>query len=569
MKIIKAEEKLLLHLLETGSITKDGINEILQLKKRGKSSLGKLLLEKKVVTQKQFINLIQSKLGIAYANLNIFIVDPLLIRMVPENICREFILLPLLKVKNILSVAMADPLDSSVIRNISESTGCRIKPLVSSETEIEQAIHRVYNRKIEPEKKTKYSGLELLDHNARLDREIEQSFQELSNEKNYGEERTISRLVNIIIMKAVQVKASDVHIEPEEENIRIRFRVDGILHEVMSLADEIKENLVSRIKIMSDMDIAEKRVPQDGRVSLRKGGKNIDIRISSYPGIFGEKIVMRILDKTSSFISLEEAGFSKKNLSIFKEIIHKPNGIILVTGPTGSGKTSTLYAALSEINSMDKNIVTIEDPVEYHVPHITQAQVLNKAGFTFAVGLRAILRQDPDVIMVGEIRDLETAETAIRAALTGHLVFSTLHTNDAAGAVTRLVDMGVEPFLVSSSIIGVLAQRLVRKICPYCKIKIKPSKFIAKQLALDENQDFYEGKGCEKCNFTGYLGRTGIYEFLIPTEDIRKLIIFKESSVAIQGKAVKDGMHTLRVNGIEKAKEGITTLDEVIRVTYN
>jgi len=569
MKIIKAEEKLLLSLLENEIIDKKGIKDILQLKKKGNSSLGKLLLEKKVVTQKQFISLVQGKLGIAYANLNIFIIDPHLTRMIPENICREFNLIPLLKVKDVLSVAMADPLDDSVLRNISESTGCRIKPLVSTETEIDQAIYRLYNRLPVKAEKKKYTGLELLDHTARLDMEIEQSFQELSNEKNLGDEQTISRLVNIVIMKAVQVMASDIHIEPEEESIRIRFRVDGILHEVMSLAEEIKENLASRIKIMSDMDIAEKRVPQDGRVSLRKAGKTIDIRVSSYPAVFGEKIVMRILDKTSSFISLEESGFSKKNLALFKDIIHKPNGIILVTGPTGSGKTSTLYAALSDINSMDKNIITIEDPVEYHVPHITQAQVLNKAGFSFSVGLRAILRQDPDVIMVGEIRDLETAETAIRAALTGHLVFSTLHTNDAAGAVTRLVDMGVEPFLVSSSLIGVLAQRLVRKICPYCKIKIKPSKYMAKQLELDGNEDFYEGKGCEKCNFTGYIGRTGIYEFLIPNEDVRKLIIFKESSVAIQNKAVKDGMMTLRLNGIEKAKAGITTLDEVIRVTYN
>ncbi|MDD5091589.1 MAG: ATPase, T2SS/T4P/T4SS family [Candidatus Wallbacteria bacterium] len=571
MKHTKADEKVLLELLEQGIVEKKQLKEMLQERRNSTVSLGRFLFEKNILSQKQFIRILQSKLGIAYANLNIFIMDPHITRLVSRNICNEFKLFPLLKVKNSLYVAMADPLDSSVIRNIEESTGCHIRPLVSTESEIMQTIVQYYDN-WQPHSsksvKDEILGLEIFDQAAKLSIEIEKSFQELSNEKSIGDERTVSRLVNITIMKAVQVKASDIHIEPQQEDIRIRFRVDGILHEVMSLSDEIKDNLASRVKIMAELDIAEKRAPQDGRITLSKAGKNVDIRVSTYPSIFGEKIVLRILDKTSALISLEEAGFNKVNLDHFKEIIHKPNGIILVTGPTGSGKTSTLYAALTEINSMDTNVITIEDPVEYHIPHITQAQIHPKAGFTFAAGLRSILRQDPNIIMVGEIRDLETAETAIRAALTGHLVFSTLHTNDSAGAMTRLVDMGVEPFLVSSSIIGVLAQRLVRKICPYCKVKARSNPVLYRQMELDTKEEFFEGRGCQACNFTGYIGRTGLFEFLLPTDEVRKLVIFKESSSTIKKQAVKDGMVTLRQDGISKAREGMTTLDEVIRVTY-
>ncbi|MDD2716555.1 MAG: GspE/PulE family protein [Candidatus Wallbacteria bacterium] len=572
MEKIKTEEKLLLAMMETGLADKAKVKEILHQCKKTTTSLGRYLLKSGILTQKEFIKLVQSKMGIAYANLNIFIIDPNTTRLVPKNICKEFLLFPLIKVKNILIVAMVDPLDESVLKNLTESTGCSIKPLISNETEILQAINRYYEQWQPSSFKStrdEIMGLEIIDQAARLNTEIEMSFKELSSEKNYGDERTVSRLVNIIIMKAIQVKASDIHVEPEADDVRIRYRLDGILHEVMSLSDEIKDNLSSKIKITAEMDIAEKRIPQDGRITMStKAGKNVDIRVSTYPSIFGEKLVLRLLDKSASLISLEDAGFPHNILGKFKDLIHKPNGIILVTGPTGSGKTSTLYAALHEINSMDKNIVTIEDPVEYHIPHITQAQVLTKAGFTFPIGLRSILRQDPDIIMVGEIRDIETAETAIRAALTGHLVFSTLHTNDASGAVTRLVDMGVEPFLVASSVIGVLAQRLVRKICPHCKVKVKPNASIVKRMGLEEGEELYEGKGCEVCNFTGYLGRTGVFEFLLPSEEIRKLIIFKEASSVIKTKAKKEGMETLRANGLEKVRRGITTLDEVVRVTY-
>lgn len=568
MQNLKLEEKLIIEIVELGYIDKNKAKEILNLRKKSSLGIGKLLLKNNILTQKEFIRIVQEKLGIAYANLNIFIVDPNIVRLIPKNIALEFKLIPLLKIHNVLSVAMLDPFDMSVIKNLEESTGLTIKPLISTETEITQAISFYYDYWKNSNKGKGLDGLEIFDKEARLAREIEESFHELSSEKPAGDDKTISRIVNIIIMKAIYVKASDIHIEPEQSTLRVRFRIDGILHEVMSLPDDIKENLVSRIKILAEMDIAEKRIPQDGHFAIKRAGKNVDIRVSTYPSVLGEKVVMRILDKSATLISLEDTGFNHKNLIRFKELIHKPNGIILVTGPTGSGKTSTLYAALMEINSMDRNIVTIEDPVEYHIPSITQAQVLPKAGFDFAVGLRAILRQDPDVIMVGEIRDLETAETAIRAALTGHLVFSSLHTNDAAGAVTRLVDMGVEPFLVASSIIGVLAQRLVRRICPYCKYKIKPSKILVSQLGLSGNEYFYEGKGCEQCNFTGYLGRTGIFEFLIPNDDIRKLIIYKEASATIKKQAIKLGMQSLRENGLEKARKGITTLDEVIRVTY-
>jgi type II secretion system protein E len=382
-----------------------------------------------------------------------------------------------------------------------------------------------------------------------------------------AEEAPIIKLVNIMIVQAVKDRASDIHVEPEEDILRVRNRIDGVLHEVYSLPKNLHRAVVSRIKLLSYMDIAESRKPQDGRARLKLENKDLDIRVSTFPTVHGENVVMRLLDKSSVLLGLEELGFSQKELEAWAKLIRHPNGIILVTGPTGSGKTTTLYAALSAINSMEKNIITIEDPVEYELPLIRQTQVNPKAGITFANGLRNILRQDPDIIMVGEIRDKEAAEIAIQAALTGHLVLSTLHTNDAPSALTRLIDMGVEPFLISSSVVGILAQRLVRKICDKCKQKYNAPSSILKDLKIKEKGEFYQGKGCTKCKDTGFLGRVGIFELLIMDEEIKKMISEQKSADAIRQVAVRKGMVTLRADGLEKVNRGVSTLDEILRVT--
>ena len=383
------------------------------------------------------------------------------------------------------------------------------------------------------------------------------------------EEPAIIRLVNLIIMKAVKEKASDIHIEPEQEVLKARFRVDGMLHEAISLSKPLQAAVISRIKIMANLDIAERRAPQDGRFNIKMEGREIDVRVSCMPTLYGENVVMRLLDVSSALLKLEDMGFPKEVLEKYNKLITRPYGIILVTGPTGSGKTTTLYASLSKINTIEKNIVTVEDPIEYRLSGIRQTQVNPKVKLTFANGLRSLLRQDPDIIMVGEMRDLETAEMAIQAALTGHLVFSTLHTNDAPGAVTRMIDMGLEPFLISSSVAAVLAQRLLRTICPKCKEKYTPTKEALKDIGLNEKEkiEFYRGKGCSKCANTGYKGRIGIFELMMLDEKIRNLIVAKTTLEEIRKQAVASGMITLKENGIGKIKEGLTTIEEVLRVT--
>ncbi|HNV71957.1 MAG TPA: GspE/PulE family protein, partial [Candidatus Ozemobacteraceae bacterium] len=385
-----------------------------------------------------------------------------------------------------------------------------------------------------------------------------------------NDKQSIIQLVNLIIMRALKERASDIHIEPDEKMLRCRFRIDGMLQEVLALPKALEPACISRCKVMAELDIAEKRVPQDGRIKLQHEGREIDLRVSTYPTLRGEKVVMRILDKSRVLFGFEELGFADDVLAKFLDLIERPTGIILVTGPTGSGKTSTLYASLQRIKDPTINIVTIEDPVEYMLPGINQGQINPKAGFTFADGLRSILRQDPDVIMVGEIRDYDTAEIAIRAALTGHLVFSTLHTNDAAGAVTRLIDMGVEPFLVASSIIGVLAQRLVRTICDQCKEEFVPSAGMVKHSKLlyqAGKTKVFRGAGCENCNRTGYRGRTVVTELLLPNEKIKELIVEKSPSSLIKNESMRMGMRTLRQDGLGKVLRGFTTLEEVIRVS--
>lgn len=571
---LRKERKLFIDILkEQGLLDDTAIKKLKEEQKKTSESIGLLLLKLNLINEDNLVDFFEKHLHIPYANLENYVIDPKIVKIIPENIAQKYHLIALVKVKNILSVAMVDPVDSFVIENLRETTGCQIKPLISKKSEIDEAIKKFYSIK---ETKPKNESDLALNELKKLSANIAGlKFDGKDLDIFSTEEGTapIIKLVNLIIINAINEGSSDIHIEPDEKILRVRYRIDGILQEVMSLAYELSNPIASRIKIMAEMDISEKRVPQDGRVAIKSKNKEYDLRVSSFPTIYGEKIVIRILDKSNKLIKLEELGFAKDILEKFDEVIHKPNGIILVTGPTGSGKSTTLYASIDRINALDKNIITIEDPVEYKIPIVNQSQVNVKAGYTFASGLRSILRQDPDVILVGEIRDYETAETAIRAALTGHLVFSTLHTNDAASAITRLIDMGVEPFLVASSVICMMAQRLVRTICDSCKEAYSISPRIIKKIStlinrnLPENTKFYRGKGCSKCKFTGYKGRTAINELLIPNEKIRELIVFKSPASTIKKEARKNGMRTLREDGLIKVIAGQTTIEEVMRVT--
>jgi type IV pilus assembly protein PilB len=466
---------------------------------------------------------------------------------------------------------MADPLNVIAIDELRLTTGLEIKPVLSTSEAIHRAIVQYYGIKMavteiiaEEEEFGKIGEEEL--RNIETDEDID-----VGELRRLVEEAPVVRLVNVIITQAIRDKASDIHIEPLKRELRIRFRIDGVLHNVMSPPKGIQPVLISRVKIMAGMDISERRVPQDGRIQLVVEGKEYDFRVSTYPTIFGEKVVMRILDKSGALIGLNKLGFQPQTQAMLEELIENPYGIILSTGPTGSGKTTTLYSCLNKLNTIEKNIITIEDPIEYQLDGINQIQVNEKAGLVFSVGLRHIVRQDPDIIMVGEIRDRETAEIAINAALTGHLVLSTLHTNDAPGATTRLIDMGIEPYLVASSLIGVLAQRLARTICPHCKESYEASSDALKKFGvyLDKKTvTLYRGSGCERCRRTGYLGRTGIFELMYVSDEIRELVVNKAPANVIKEQARKEGMKTLQEDCIDKVLAGITTIEEAIRIIF-
>ena len=485
-----------------------------------------------------------------YVDLDSYLIDEKVIDLVPKSLAQRYQLIPLFKIGNTLTVAMADPHNIPALDEVGLKTGCEVEPLVSTDIQIKTAIHRYYGVRDSI-------------------KEIVREFAEEGPEPSGAEEAPAIRLLNLIMTQAVQDGASDIHIEPDRNTLRVRYRIDGVLHEVNSLPRHLQASIISRVKIMGDLDIAESRIPQDGRSQIKVEGKEIELRISTLPTIYGENVVIRILDQSIALMGLEDLGFSKDIIRHYEVLIKRPHGIILVTGPTGSGKTTTLYASLNSINSLEKNIITIEDPVEYRLDLIRQTQINPKAGVTFASATRAVLRQDPDVIMVGEIRDLETAETAIQAALTGHLVFSTLHTNDAAGALTRLMDLGIEPYLISSCVMGSLAQRMVRTICPKCKEHYQPEEEAVKDLGITMAKDlvFYRGKGCKNCWQTGYKGRTALFELLVLNDTIQDLIMQKAPSRMIAKSAGENhGMQTLRENGADKVLKGITTIDEVNKV---
>lgn len=490
-------------------------------------------------------------LGVPYLDLDGYSVDVSLLELLPEQYARKFNSIPLFRVQDSITVAMARPDDIMVLDELRRITGFdNIDPVISAASGINKALDKYYAASSGPQKPSSVPS-------AQAGR---------AREEGAEEEAPVIRMVNDLISRAVAERASDVHIEPEEGIVRVRYRIDGILYESGKLHKNVQNAVISRIKVLSHLDIAENRKPQDGR--MRFDSRDLDIRVSTFPTIHGENVVLRILDKSSVNLNMEELGLSGGEFRLLDKAIHNPNGIVLVTGPTGSGKTTTLYAALSRLNSMEKNIITIEDPVEYELPLIRQTIVNPKAGITFATGLRSILRQDPDIIMVGEIRDRETADVSIQAALTGHLVLSTLHTNDSASALTRLMDMGIEPFLVSSSVTAILAQRLVRKICLSCRREYVPENRILEELgAAGGEMKFYKGAGCPACKQSGFMGRIGIFELFMVNEEIRRMVESKCSADEIRRKALDSGMTTLRRDGLNKVAAGLTTPEEVLRAT--
>ncbi len=493
-------------------------------------------------------------------------VDPDLLKRVPIGFARRYRVLPLRAEDGVVTVATCDPLETAALDDLRLLLGVPVAPVLTTSVSLLSCLNHVYDQAANPAAEQVMEDLAAEENLDRLARELDEP-QDLLDATD---EAPIIRLVNSILFQAVKQRASDIHFESFVKGLVVRYRIDGVLYPVLTPPKHLQASIIARLKIMARLNIAEKRLPQDGRFGIRTAGKDIDIRVSVLPTSHGERVVLRLLEKENRLLNLSEIGFSPDQLAVMQQLIRLSHGIILVTGPTGSGKTTTLYAALSQINAPDKNIITVEDPVEYQLQGIGQMQVNPKINLTFASGLRSILRQDPDVIMIGEIRDLETAEIAIHASLTGHLVFSTLHTNDAASAPTRLIDMGIEPFLVASSVVAVLAQRLLRKICLECRRPYRPSDEELIRLGLPlttPRPTFYRGAGCAACSQTGYRGRTGIYELLLMDDDIRRLIGTKVDSVAIKQAAIAKGMVPLKQEGAAKVAQGVTTTEEVMRIT--
>lgn len=554
-------------LLELGAITQEALEEGLILQKEKGGLIGEILIRQKTLAESDLLR----ALGIQYnmefqPSISVNDINTEFTEKVPIQYLKKYLMLPLITGDSI-RIAINNPVDFQPLDDLKLQLDLKnAEPLLAPKAEILSSINFIYDSSRDSAEQV------LQDMHDESGDSIISAMQEAGDLLDDTSDAPIIKLVNVMLSQAVKDKASDIHIEPSQKGLKIRYRLDGILYDMISPQKQIQSALISRIKVMADMNIAEKRLPQDGRIEIRIGDKNIDIRVSTIPTAFGERVVLRLLDKTKIFISVTDLGMPAERLNEFNELINAAHGIFLVTGPTGSGKTTTLYAALSTINNTDKNIITIEDPIEYQLDGVGQIQVNPKIDLTFARGLRSIVRQDPDVILVGEIRDLETAEIAIQSALTGHLVFSTLHTNDSASAVTRLIDMGIEPFLVTSSVIAILAQRLVRVICPNCKEEYSPDEQSLAKVGITPEmlggRKIYRGAGCASCLNTGYTGRTGIFELLIVNEAIQNLILKTSDSNAIKHKAIENGMVTLRQNGAQKVLKGITTIEEVFRVTY-
>jgi type IV pilus assembly protein PilB len=554
-------------LVQTGVITPDQLNEALEEQKRTGQRLGTILVKNGFFSEHNLIEVLEFQLGIPHVVISKRNVEPDVLALVPENLVKKYKVFPVEKLQNRLILGMLDPTDIFALDDLRLNLNTEIQPVIITEEDLNQAINKYYG--ISTSVKEVFKDLDI---------EIEEVGDEegADDVQTMIDEAPIVRLVNLVITQAVKERASDIHIEPNEREVAIRYRVDGALKQVMTSPKNTQLAIISRIKIMSGMNIAEKRVPQDGRIQMKVDKMAIDLRVSTIPVVFGEKIVMRLLYKGNVLAKMDKLGFLPDTLEKFRMVYTQPHGIILVTGPTGSGKSTTLGAVLNELNSPEDNIMTVEDPVEYQIPGVNQVQVNVKAGLTFASALRSFLRQDPDIIMVGEIRDQETAQIATQAALTGHLVLSTLHTNDAPGSINRLVDMRIEPFMVASTVIAILAQRLIRGVCPDCKIayRLQPDdpyyKVVTGALG-DFPADrliFYRGKGCRQCNDTGYSKRLAIHEVFVMNPELRSLVVQNVPSGVLRDAAMRAGMRTLFQDGLVKALEGKTTVEEVVKAAY-
>lgn len=547
-------------LIKIGAITKEQLEDALQQQNANKSSkgmLGRTLVELGYCTEDDIARVVALQNDVPYVSLETYKIDDAASSLITPEIARRYSALPIGFNRARLLVAMMHPRDIIAIDDLRIHTGYDFQPVVCADGELMAAIER-YSRTCTSVEQTAEEEVEI---------------EEVAPEVDDASEKPAVHLANTIFNQAVRAGTSDIHIEPQEMSMRVRFRIDGVLHDAMQPPKKLHAPLVSRIKVMANMDIAERRVPQDGRISLKIEEKTIDVRVATLPTAYGEKVTMRLLHRSGRLITLEELGFPLLELEKYRRIVKMPYGFILVTGPTGSGKSTTLYATLSAVNSVEKNIITVEDPIEYRLDGLNQVQVNVRAGLTFANGLRSILRSDPDIVMIGEIRDAETARIAVESALTGHLVFSTIHTNDAAGAITRLGDMGIETFLTASSLAGVVAQRLARVLCPHCKeaYEIKRDELLSNipDFPLEEGEEkltLYRPKGCFRCSNTGYKGRVGVYELLLVNEEIRRLTLKHASSSEINDAAVASGMVTLRQDGLRKVKQGITSVEEIMRV---
>jgi type IV pilus assembly protein PilB len=581
-------------LLKEKRISPEQLQQALNHQKANGGKLGYNLVKMGLVKDEDITSLLSKQYGVPSINLTQFDIDPTVIKLIPAETAHKYQIIPLSRAGATLTIAMTDPTNVFAMDDIKFMTGYNVEPVVASETAVSDAILKYYPTAGKAKRAPEAAGanvpsgpsalemaskgleeLQALEDSA--DVEVLDELQEISAEAlaRQGEEAPVVRLVNVVLMSAIQKGASDIHIEPYEKELRVRYRIDGILYNIMNPPMKFRDAIVSRVKIMSKLDIAEKRLPQDGRIKIRfnEGGapKEIDFRVSVLPTLFGEKIVMRLLDKDKLMLDMTRLGFEAESLARFEAAIQRPWGMVLVTGPTGSGKTNTLYSSIAKINTPETNIMTAEDPVEFNLAGINQVQVKESIGLNFAAALRSFLRQDPNIILVGEIRDFETAEIAVKAALTGHLVLSTLHTNDAPSTINRLMNMGIEPFLVASSVHLICAQRLVRRVCTGCKEPhpLPPAALLQAGFNQEDASAVtpMKGVGCDRCNMTGYKGRVGLYEVMEVSEQLRELILVGASGLELRRKAVDEGMISLRASGLRKVKEGVTTIEEVVRET--